>query len=621
MITAPPLDSLLVTLVISYFFLFHAAAWEDVRAYSPSQKVDFQKWNKCFSQTDCDGCYDASIFCHWCSDGKCHPRLGFSNGCGIGDTCPRKDASDDDKEADEACAVHTACDECQASSNDCRWCSDNKCHAPKSVYGCAIPEVCPDDNGNKVMKNLQCARSTNCTSCKESPYDCNWCGKDNRCHAKGSLLGCEYSETCLGAINHTIEAMDSECQSSTNCTECALSSSRCHFCAFDNKCHAKGSVHGCSVGTTCYDAEQCVRKEPERDSKAIKEYQKHHKEKVIDGVLFHVFVVLSILCGLAVFFGGSFVCLRRFWKTKIEDSSSFADTTPLLEQNEEDGPSNIQMNGSDDPDKSSRLDTNPIASPSGQVDVENEIGPMSERTNESGGSCNRYMEVTDASIETQLVHIRSDQKKRLFESTMPGATLCLGILSSYFILIVLIILLLLLIFYPLQPSFDICGHSFDVKQILSTRFDVKLSFQVLASVYNPNSLNVELLHGSANVSHGGEHIGKVTIPSTQIFEGKALNDVILSVTSSLSRLRALQMYGEFMKGELQLNANIDTGVKVPALHSGFVYHLEMKNYSSVLSNSKLNRKELCFCNSTSVAELFSLLFDSILEFNQYDSIL
>ena len=46
-------------------------------------------------------------------------------------------------------------------------------------------------------------------------------------------------------------ATDNSCASHIDCTTCYASSSTCHWCAFDNQCHAKASWYGCTLGANC----------------------------------------------------------------------------------------------------------------------------------------------------------------------------------------------------------------------------------------------------------------------------------------------------------------------------------------------------------------------------------
>jgi hypothetical protein len=106
-----------------------------------------------------------------------------------------------------------------------------------------------------------CDTHTNCTSCIRSSIFCHWCNFDSQCHAKGSIHGCAYGASCPDSPK---PKPSDKCASHSNCTECTLSSSLCHWCAFDEACHAIASWYGCSHGVNCFNNDRCKRDKPER---------------------------------------------------------------------------------------------------------------------------------------------------------------------------------------------------------------------------------------------------------------------------------------------------------------------------------------------------------------------
>ena len=117
--------------------------------------------------------------------------------------------------------------------------------------------------------NDACHTHTNCTSCVGSSIFCHWCDYDSSCHAKGSYHGCGIGATCKNN-NHDNDDDDNDnkyhdkCSHHSNCTECSLSSNLCHWCAFDEECHAVGSWHGCTHGVNCFNNDRCKRDKPEQ---------------------------------------------------------------------------------------------------------------------------------------------------------------------------------------------------------------------------------------------------------------------------------------------------------------------------------------------------------------------
>ena len=117
------------------------------------------------------------------------------------------------------------------------------------------------DDSNKTQEDRTCAGHTNCSTCADASW-CHWCGHD--CHARGSIHGCIYGASCDSHKKPPKNETDpSGCGAHDSCSECAVSSHLCHWCAHDNACHSVGSVYGCVGGVDCYSNSICERKEPE----------------------------------------------------------------------------------------------------------------------------------------------------------------------------------------------------------------------------------------------------------------------------------------------------------------------------------------------------------------------
>jgi len=111
-----------------------------------------------------------------------------------------------------------------------------------------------------------CNTHLNCTSCTASSMFCHWCDSDSECHAKASIHGCVIGSSCTdpSPAPPPAPSYHDACNTHKNCTTCTLSSSLCHWCAFDEECHAMGSLYGCSHGVNCFNNDRCKRKVPEK---------------------------------------------------------------------------------------------------------------------------------------------------------------------------------------------------------------------------------------------------------------------------------------------------------------------------------------------------------------------
>mmetsp|Transcript_8229 Transcript_8229/g.12641 ORF Transcript_8229/g.12641 Transcript_8229/m.12641 type:complete len:603 (+) Transcript_8229:83-1891(+) len=147
-----------------------------------------------------------------------------------------------------------------------------------------------------------CDTFTNCTACYHSSYACHWCSNDDKCHVRGSWHGCSVGATCSSD-----DPVDNSCHAHKSCEACTLSSTLCHWCAFDNQCHAMGSIHGCVSGVNCYSNDRCERSKPEQ----IKEGYFDHIG-VIPLVLIFSVSFMSLCCVSMLFAGAGILHALNF---------------------------------------------------------------------------------------------------------------------------------------------------------------------------------------------------------------------------------------------------------------------------------------------------------------------
>mmetsp|Transcript_25121 Transcript_25121/g.43992 ORF Transcript_25121/g.43992 Transcript_25121/m.43992 type:complete len:533 (+) Transcript_25121:144-1742(+) len=115
-------------------------------------------------------------------------------------------------------------------------------------------------SSTNTSSSSSCASLTSCENCTNT-YTCHWCERTESCHARGSVYGCSWGSTCHHKKPPNKE--NSTCASHTTCSECALASHLCHWCEHDNACHAIGSRYGCTVGVDCYSNDRCRRTKAE----------------------------------------------------------------------------------------------------------------------------------------------------------------------------------------------------------------------------------------------------------------------------------------------------------------------------------------------------------------------
>lgn len=137
-----------------------------------------------------------------------------------------------------------------------------------------------------------CASLSGCTNCTNT-YSCHWCEFDEECHARGSVHGCSWGSSCNSKPPKPKE--NTTCASQATCSECSLSSHLCHWCELDNACHAVGSRFGCSVGIDCYSNDRCRRSDPE-----------HFHKWIVSEIPFASLLLLLLMGGILV--GGLSCC-------------------------------------------------------------------------------------------------------------------------------------------------------------------------------------------------------------------------------------------------------------------------------------------------------------------------
>ncbi len=162
-------------------------------------------------------------------------------------------------------------------------------------------------NDDKNNTSDSCYIQSNCTSCVSSSVFCHWCSFDSKCHTKGSIHGCTFGQSCSNPDDDKKKKKDNKCASHTSCTECALSSHLCHWCAFDNQCHVIGSMYGCRSGVDCFNNDRCKRATPEKIDYSKEGDGNGNNVWVEVGVvpiLIILFLALSMICCCSICFVG-----------------------------------------------------------------------------------------------------------------------------------------------------------------------------------------------------------------------------------------------------------------------------------------------------------------------------
>jgi len=376
---------------------------------------------------------------------------------------------------------------------------------------------------------------------------------------------------------------DTSCASHTNCTSCSESSWGCHWCAYDEACHTKGSVHGCIAGVNCYRQDRCTRKVPE----PIGGYD------MSDVGTLPLIVILSlaglIICCASCCFGVA-CCMRGTY----EDYATVAVANNA-------GDSSVMMQSSQRP-RTISFQEEVVVSGSDYDDGDGNRANAKEREAteyhrllDEGGSGVAVGAACDdeESLHTRITAARSQvmtnssNTKCMFNACTvcyAATVFCVGILA-----------IMGIVYAPRRPDINVCSDALAWKSIVDgmTSLKMQASFQLLMSVQNPNRFEVVLDMASGSFMHDGAQVGTFTVPRTSI-QSMAITDLLVSVTFTPDKWEALQLTAEYYKGTLTFLVDMAAAVQIPAL-ANFTYDFKVDNYKVLAADPKLQDRHLCYC--------------------------
>ena len=302
-----------------------------------------------------------------------------------------------------------------------------------------------------------CHKHENCTSCNDASLACHWCSKNNECHAKGSWYGCAIGASCSNPSNDTA---DNTCHSHTSCTDCALSSSMCHWCVFDDGCHAIGSFYGCAHGVNCYSNDRCQRETPEKIQEAI-----FADIGVIPLVLI-ISAVMSVLCCSSIMFAG-ISTLKGVYDDLVEvnvpPSEAFGNHDFELELDPIHEETDDCMDGNDGNEPESGEEVEAING----GDVENELESANEHCHDAP---QLQTEVTEGQLTESLLPVTAhpDPSRLPTRNRRSGSrhfncliTTC-KVWYVFTIVGALLFATTTVLFFPKAPEYNICADEFAV---------------------------------------------------------------------------------------------------------------------------------------------------------------
>ena len=486
----------------------------------------------------------------------------------IGSTCgPKKKSSPkiDPNDTATGCSAHLTCRNCTLSSSLCHWCGhDNTCHAVGSVYGCVTGVDCYD--------NVHCQRTIpepmNQHSHRDSSNDSHDRHENDDVPIYHRNIGVLPLVLIL-SISSILICCSTSCCCIMNCL--------------------KGAYDDLAIVTTM------IQPPSSPNTGIINQNQSNNNND-------------------------------------INDENDTDEQSPLLQS--EHTPSSSQPSGDDNFFDCHTVSTDPTttattthaktndtaAGAAAAAAIEGQSTPLLETTTTTNEDC--YIRMVDgeeanpdAAPSTSTMHRNSNNGQR---STTPSTFLhqrtirpqqqqqqhrrfvamhrlyitCMGCYVGT-ILFIAFVTYLAIYYFPQKPIYNICNDSVAWKSLMDsmTSFTATAEFQILASVYNPNPLDVALDMGKGSFSHGGEMVGTYEIPPTLI-ASQAITDLLIVARFTPEKWQALSITAEYYSGNLVLHVNADASIRIPALLD---YSISTSLQDIVVHVNALSDRHLCSC--------------------------
>ncbi|KAL3782907.1 hypothetical protein HJC23_004886 [Cyclotella cryptica] len=444
---------------------------------------------------------------------------------------------------------------------------------------------------NETWGLSSCSTYTTCTSCSSWTSHCHWCSHDSTCHPKGSIYGCAVGSSCADE-EHPVDSQT--CSDHKTCADCSASSWGCHWCAFDEACHAVGSVHGCATGVNCYAIDRCQRLEPEKLDYYGGTFSAQSFRGVgpvvwgVVGVIFGLVVCCSSLCfGGVTFLKGAVDDLVGAMPEMVEDGMVVNEDYHLLERDREE-PEEEQDN----------LEIALLQNAPHNEDNDDEIsdkGDDDENRDNNGFDFVRTEHVSVTNLSRLSMPTMFNNETRKNGGGRVGRMYFACQLCYIFTIVTTIVLSITALSYAhRQPEYNVCTDQLAWKSIVEgmTALKMSASFDLLISVYNPNRWEVDLFNGAGQFHHDGEYVGSFTIPPGQI-SPQAISDIVVKVTLTPDKWSALSLTSEYYQGTLKFMVGGHSRVKIPGL--GYQFDAKFENIEVNPSDPSMDDTHLCAC--------------------------
>ena len=453
-----------------------------------------------------------------------------------------------------------------------------------------------------------CASVDSCQGCSDA-YTCHWCEVDQTCHAKGSYHGCAFGSSCENIKPILPPKENSTCAGHATCSECSLSSHLCHWCEYDNACHAVGSKYGCSAGVDCYSNDRCRRSEPETlvDSLVMTRIS---AGKLVFVLMFGATLILCASCCFCLvggvkgayddlattitmagsvppsFIGGTLTGPSEPFYTNLETHPEGQEEEE--QERVEEGNGN-GATGEEQVRDDSQADRGvPDEQEGGDPTLASSSRRQQQQQQQPNHSHDFHHELTSPLLQ-------SYHGDRSLQEPTHARRLYRACAACYYVTVFIIVALCMftIYFFPKKPVYNVCSDAVAWKKIIANIAAMKLNlgFEILISLENPNHLHAALVKGSGNFAYDGKHVGTFEIPP--IMAGaEAITDLMLVAHVTPDHTQALQLAEAYYMGKLVLIADFEATLRVPALNN---YVFDFEKDGIVVNVNQLQDRSLCAC--------------------------
>ena len=150
-------------------------------------------------------------------------------------------------------------------------------------------------------------------------------------------------------------------------------------------------------------------------------------------------------------------------------------------------------------------------------------------------------------------------------------------------------------YYPKIPQYNICNDSIAWKSLVDsmTSMSIEGSFEILASVMNPNHFDVAVDMGRGTFKHNGADVGTFVMPPT-VISAMSITDLTIIASFTPEKWEALSLSAEYYRGTLAFTIDAQYMIRVPVLFD-YSKEADLSNMYVKVNDPNLKDRHLCAC--------------------------